>query len=139
MTFTHLPQISNFIRRTHESFAGLPVSETLSVLRGMNASMLAFPAMVGATFEAVTDADHGAIRTEIEINKIHSGGWEYVERRCKMKIYTADRETGTCIEEVKTIQEGYDLIAEYEKSDKEDGIYKPDFYDIVDEYHRSQI
>lgn len=81
MTFTHLPAVANFIRRTHASFAGLPVSETLTILGEVNANMIAFPAMVGASFEAVTDTDHGSLKTVIEINKLPSGGWEYIERR----------------------------------------------------------
>lgn len=54
-----------------------------------------------------------------------------------MKMYTADRETGTFIEEVKTLKEGRDLIALYEEEDKREGTYTEDFYDIVDENHVS--
>lgn len=50
-----------------------------------------------------------------------------------MKIYTANRETGDIIEEVKSYEEGMSLIADYEAEDKADGSYSPDFYDIVDE------
>jgi hypothetical protein len=50
-----------------------------------------------------------------------------------MKIYVSDRETGTFIEEVNTIEEGLELIKEYEDADKADGIYEDNFYDIVDE------
>lgn len=53
----------------------------------------------------------------------------------KMKFYTADRETGTFIDEVKTIEEGLELIKQYEEDDKEEGAYQEDFYDIVDENH----
>ena len=49
MIFTHLPAVANFIRRTHESFAGLPVDNALTVLGNVNANMMDFPAMVGAT------------------------------------------------------------------------------------------
>lgn len=35
-----------------------------------------------------------------------------------MKIYTADKETGTFIEECKSIQEAKKLIQQYEKEDK---------------------
>ena len=81
MIFTHLPAVANFIRRTHESFAGLPVDNALTVLGNVNANMMDFPAMVGATFEAVTNGNYGSIRTTVEINKLPSGGWEYIERR----------------------------------------------------------
>ena len=49
--------------------------------------------------------------------------------------YTANRETGTIIEKIKTIEEGKDLIAWYEEYDKSHGIYEENFYTIVDEEH----
>lgn len=55
------------------------------------------------------------------------------------KIYTANKETGTFIEEVKSIEEGRALIKKYEAKDKKDGTYEADFYDIVDEEHFSLI
>ena len=54
-------------------------------------------------------------------------------------MYTADKETGTFIDTVKSLDEGLILIAEYEREDKEDGIYTPDFYDVVDEEHGSVL
>lgn len=54
-------------------------------------------------------------------------------------MYTADKETGTLIEKVTSIEEGLKLIKEYEESDKQNGIYEDDFYDIVDENHRSVL
>ena len=52
-----------------------------------------------------------------------------------MKIYTADRETGTFIECFNTFDEAEAAINAYEESDKADGIYEDDFYAIVDEDH----
>lgn len=52
-----------------------------------------------------------------------------------MRLYVADRETGTFIEEIKTLEEGKNLIVKYEKQDKKDGIYEENFYSIVDENH----
>ena len=52
-----------------------------------------------------------------------------------MKLYTADRETGTFIDTVGSIEEGYKLIRKYEDADKEDGTYERDFYNVVDENH----
>ena len=52
-----------------------------------------------------------------------------------MKIYTADRETGTFIDEIETIKEGNDLILKYEAADKENDSYEPNFYAVVDENH----
>lgn len=52
-------------------------------------------------------------------------------------IYTADKETGTFIDRVSTVEEGLRLIALYEKEDKEWDNYEADFYDIVDENHCS--
>lgn len=73
---------------------------------------------------------------------------EYVVKllaRCVMmdmeerKVYTADRETGTFIDEVSTIEEGFKKITEYEQADRNDGSYEPDFYDIVDRDHCTLI
>lgn len=54
-------------------------------------------------------------------------------------LYTASRETGDLIEKVDTIKNGLNKIKEYEKDDKKDGIYEPNFYDIVNEKHESQM
>lgn len=56
-----------------------------------------------------------------------------------MKIYTADRETGTFIDEVTTIEEGLKLIASYEETDKINELYEPNFYDVVNENHESVV
>lgn len=55
------------------------------------------------------------------------------------KLYTADRETGTFICQVESIEEGKQLIEEYEIVDKILLEYKEDFYDIVDENHCSVL
>lgn len=47
------------------------------------------------------------------------------------RIVVRSRKTGAEICEVKTLYEGYDLIAEYEAADVEEGIYEPDFYECV--------
>lgn len=52
-------------------------------------------------------------------------------------IYTADKETGAFIDKVDYVEEGLKLISEYEKKDKIEGTYVPDFYDIVDINHCS--
>ena len=51
------------------------------------------------------------------------------------KIYTADKETGTFIEECKSIEEARELIAMYEEQDRINDVYSEDFYAIVDEDH----
>ena len=51
------------------------------------------------------------------------------------KFYTADRETGTFIEECNSINEAKELIAQYEEQDKINNLYEEDFYAIVDEEH----
>ena len=53
------------------------------------------------------------------------------------KIYTADRETGTFIEEFYSFEDAEQAIATYEEKDKTDGIYEENFYDIVDENHHT--
>lgn len=50
-----------------------------------------------------------------------------------MKLYTADRKTGTIIEEVKSVEAGIELIKEYEEDDKNNDWYEPDYYEIVTE------
>jgi hypothetical protein len=47
-------------------------------------------------------------------------------------IVVRDREAGNLIDEVKSIEEGKARIEEYEKKDKEDGTYEPDFYEVVE-------
>lgn len=56
-----------------------------------------------------------------------------------MKLYVADKETGTFIDEVESIDEGLKLIDQYEAIDQEEGNYSPNFYDVVDEEHVSQL
>ena len=51
------------------------------------------------------------------------------------KLYVADKETGTFIEEVASVEEGQELIRKYEEKDKAEGQYTEDFYNIVDEEH----
>lgn len=53
----------------------------------------------------------------------------------KHRMFVAAKENGDFIEEVKSLEEGKRLIAEYEKADKKDGTYTEGFYDIVDEDH----
>lgn len=48
-----------------------------------------------------------------------------------MKLYTADRKTGTIIEEVKSVEAGIGLIKEYEEDDKNNDWYEPDYYEVV--------
>lgn len=79
MTFTYLPQIAHFIQRTHSTFAGFATDMALSILGNMNASMTAFPAICGMTYEAMTDADHSEVNTFITISKLPQGGWQYTE------------------------------------------------------------
>lgn len=56
-----------------------------------------------------------------------------------MKLYTADKETGTFLQEVDSIEEGLELIKEYEETDKEDGYEPSNYYDIVNENHESVL
>jgi len=52
-----------------------------------------------------------------------------------MKLYTADKETGSFIDQVGSVQEGLSLIAKYEEENEGDRTFEPDFYSIVDENH----
>lgn len=57
----------------------------------------------------------------------------------RIKFYTADRETGTFIDEVGSIEEALQLIEKYEAIDIDRGIYEPGFYDVVNKRHISVI
>lgn len=48
------------------------------------------------------------------------------------KFIIRDRETGTCIEEVETLDDAKKLLKKYEEEDKQDGIYEENFYEIYD-------
>ena len=56
-----------------------------------------------------------------------------------MKLYTADKETGTFIEKVNSIEEGKNLILAYEQQDKLENTFEPNFYDIVNEEHETVL
>lgn len=47
------------------------------------------------------------------------------------KYIIQDRETGTFIDEFTTLKEAESQLAKYEQEDKEEGIFTPDFYEIV--------
>ena len=79
MIYTTLPQVARHIRRTHSSFAGMGMENVLEVLGRMNANIMASPAMVGATFRAVTGAEYGGLNTLVTVNKLPDGGWECIE------------------------------------------------------------
>lgn len=50
-----------------------------------------------------------------------------------MKKYaTRDREAGNIIEYFRTKEEAGQAIEEYEKADKAEGIYEPDFYEVAE-------
>ena len=50
-----------------------------------------------------------------------------------MKKYaTRDREAGNIIEYFSTKEEAEQAIEEYEKADKAEGIYEPDFYEVAE-------
>ena len=55
------------------------------------------------------------------------------------KLFTANRETGTVIDEVSSVTEGKKLIENYERDDKSDGVYKRNSYDVVDFEGRSVL
>lgn len=62
-----------------------------------------------------------------------------VKEDYKMKLFTADRETGTFIEPVESIEDGIARIAKYEEADKSEGTFEDDFYDVVDVNHCSKL
>ena len=56
-----------------------------------------------------------------------------------MKYYTCDRETWTIIDICDSLEEAKQIIKEYEESDKADGTFTQDFYDIIDENKNSMM
>lgn len=54
-------------------------------------------------------------------------------------VYTADRETGSFIDEFETVGDALSAIRQYEEADKAEGIYERGFYDVVDGNHVSYI
>lgn len=67
----------------------------------------------------------------------------WVATHCKneecIMAYTADRETGTFIDEFETVGDALEAIHQYEEDDKAEGVYVPEFYDVVDENRNSYI
>jgi hypothetical protein len=51
----------------------------------------------------------------------------------KKKYIIKCRETGTVIEEESTLEEAMETLEDYEKTDKKEGNYTLDFYEIVEE------
>lgn len=50
-----------------------------------------------------------------------------------MKNYIIqDREAGNVIETVLTLSEAEQLLVQYENDDKKEGIYTPNFYEIIE-------
>ena len=79
MYFTHLPQAATWINRTHASFAGLPAADALRVLGDLNYQIMNSP-VVGATYYARTNADHGYLPTLLYIGRDKRGFWEIIEQ-----------------------------------------------------------
>lgn len=52
-------------------------------------------------------------------------------------FYTANKETGMFIDKFETVTEALNAIRQYETDDKAEGLYEPDWYDVVDERHCS--
>lgn len=63
------------------------------------------------------------------------------ERFCfkSAELWVANRETGDLIERVASVPAGLDLIDRFERTDKEDGIYEPDFYAVVRADDREEV
>lgn len=47
------------------------------------------------------------------------------------KYVIRDREAGNVIDEYNTLQEAEQVLAQFEEEDKKNGVYTPDFYEIV--------
>ena len=79
----------------------------------------------------------GKIQAYKDILELFSGTFDTWETR--NKVFVACKETGDFITEVSSVQEGIELIKEYEKQDKSENIFAPDFYDVVNNDHVSML
>lgn len=52
---------------------------------------------------------------------------------------TRDREAGNAIEKFDTLEAAREAIKAYEETDKADGTYTTDFYEIYDEEHEEIV
>lgn len=52
-------------------------------------------------------------------------------------LYVGSRETGDVTERVNTLEEGLNLIEEYEEQDKKDGVYEKGFYTVMNKDRES--
>lgn len=48
------------------------------------------------------------------------------------KYVVRDREAGNVIETFNSREEAYSAMLEYEKEDEREGVYEPDFYEVVE-------
>lgn len=80
------------------------------------------------------------LHEEIKIAVINSEtdycGKEIVIRP-QSRLFVACRENGDLIEECESVDHGKMIIRDFEREDKADGTYVPDFYDIVWEDDRT--
>lgn len=49
-----------------------------------------------------------------------------------MKYIIQDREAGNFIDEFETLEEAEETVMDYERQDRYQGCYEPDFYEIVE-------
>ena len=56
-----------------------------------------------------------------------------------MKIYTANRDTGSFIEEAESVDMAKAMIRFYENEDKRNDVFEPNYYDVVNQNHESLL
>ena len=117
--------------------------ETLAVYESLDDAMNA----AWDSWNRLTDSERSsAYRFEVSVcnvEKNEEGKWDYAENdydtyECEKdfmnsKFFTADKETGTVIEECNSMREALNNIEMYEESDKDEGTYEYGFYDVIDE------
>ena len=87
---------------------------------------------VSTTPVAVYDEDGEWVESE---GTTCSGEWYDYDLPNKTRYFTADRQTGTLIDEFDSYAQAEIAIQMYEEQDKKEGIFEPNFYSIVDEEH----
>lgn len=90
MFYTTLSQVINHITNTNMVFAGTPWKDEMTcIILNTAEKIIREPALVGITYEAVTDCSHGEMPVYITIEKVIidpadktiSAGWEVTVSR----------------------------------------------------------
>lgn len=95
------------------------------------------------TLDEIIEAVGGTIHNDREDENVEiNGNWYYYEELCtsdEMELFVAVKETGLLLDSVLTVEEGLELIEDFETQDKEDGVYSENYYEVCDKERISFI